>query len=182
MVMRGGDVAGVLQRERPLGSAVVAALVLMCLLGTSLAAMAAPVAVRFVEGSAQTFLTLRSPTCQEIALGEFQQVPKGHTVQNQHVFRFKDGSVHDERAVFSQRDVFRLEQYHLQRHGPVFPVTIDASLRNDGNYSVKSRKKDKQEAVDEGHLDLPPDVYNGIVMTLLKNIPKGATETEYGAR
>jgi len=137
---------------------VVAALVLMCLLGTSLAAMAAPVAVRFVEGSAQTFLTLRSPTCQEIALGEFQQVPKGHTVQNQLVFRFKDGSVHDERAVFSQRDVFRLEQYHLQQHGPVFPVTIDASLRNDGNYTVKSCKKDKQEAVDEGHLDLPPDV------------------------
>jgi hypothetical protein len=29
----------------------------------------------------------------------------------------------------------------------------------------------------DGTLDLPPDVYNGLVLTVAKNLPKGASET-----
>ncbi len=156
----------------------VVGLAFVCLLGVRApAAVAGPVAVRHAEGSAQTFLTLRSRLGQEIALGEFQQVPKGHTIQIQLVFRFRDGSVHDERAVFSQREVFRLERYQVHQHGPAFPTTLEASFRDDGSYAVKFRKKDKEEEIDNGHLDLPADVYNAMVTIVLKNLPKGGTET-----
>jgi hypothetical protein len=42
---------------------------------------------------------------------------------------------------------------------------------------VKWRKPGKGEETDEGHLDLPPDVYNAMPTILLKNLAHGASET-----
>ena len=35
----------------------------------------------------------------------------------------------------------------------------------------------KDGSVLDGTLELPPDVYNGMVLTVAKNLPKGASET-----
>jgi hypothetical protein len=95
------------------------------------------------------------------------------------VFHFKDGSVHDETAVYSQRSVFTLQSYHLAQRGPVFPEDTEISLeRASGKYHVKTRaRKDGREKVRDGTLDMPLDVYNGMVLTVVKNLSSGAGGT-----
>ena len=44
------------------------------------------------------------------------------------VFHFKDGSLHDETAVFSQQGQFKLVTDHLVQKGPSFPKPMDMSI------------------------------------------------------
>jgi hypothetical protein len=66
----------------------------------------------------------------------------------------------------------------LQR-GPIFIEEIEISLeRATGKYRVKTKAhKDGREKTLEGTLELPPDVYNGMILTVAKDLPKGASET-----
>lgn len=140
---------------------------------------AAPVPVRFVEGSLHGFLGLSTPEGVLIASGDLLQVGRDGEVQSRLVFRFRDGSVFDETVVFAQRNVFTLQSYHLVQRGPVFPEDTEISLeRASGKYRVMTRaRKDGREKVRNGTLDLPPDVYNGMVLTVVKNLSRGAGET-----
>jgi hypothetical protein len=140
---------------------------------------AAPVPVRFVEGAMHGFLVLRTADGSLIASGDLLQVGRGGQVESRMVFRFKDGSVFDERAVFTQRRVFSLQSYRLVQRGTVFAEETEISLEQaSGKYRVKTQgRKEGREKVLEGTLDLPPDVYNGMVLTVAKNLPKGAGET-----
>ena len=140
---------------------------------------AAPVPVRFAEGSLHGFLTLSTPAGVPIASGDLLQVGRDGEIRSRLVFHFKDGSVHDETAVYSQRNVFTLQSYHLVQRGPAFLEDTEISLeRASGMYRVKTRsRKDGREKVLDGTLDLPPDVYNGMVLTVVKNLPAGAGET-----
>jgi hypothetical protein len=144
------------------------------------AAAAAPVPVRFAEGVTHGFLTLRSaPDNALLASGELLQVARDGQVECQMVFRFPDGSVWDEKVVFTQERVFTMQRYDLVQKGPVFPEDTEISLeRASGKYRVKTTAhKDGREEVLEGTLELPPDTYNGIVLTVAKSFPKGARET-----
>jgi hypothetical protein len=139
---------------------------------------AAPVAVRFVEGATHGFLGLRTVNGVLIASGELIQVDRGGRVESRMVFHFKDGSVFDETVVFTQQRVFAIQTYHLVQRGPVFTEDTEISLERTGKYSVKTKShKGGREEVLNGTLDLPPDVCNGIVLTVAKNLPKGASET-----
>src|SRR5450756_3157134 len=62
---------------------------------------AAPVAVRHAEGLVHGFLVLRTQAGDTLADGDLIQVARGDRVTSRLVFRFKDGPVHDETAVFS---------------------------------------------------------------------------------
>src|ERR1700737_4586113 len=79
-----------------------------------------PVAVRYAEGVVRGFLALRTLDGTLLANGDLIQVARGDRVTVRLVFRFKDGSVHDEAAVFSQRRNFRLLNDHLVQKGPAF--------------------------------------------------------------
>jgi hypothetical protein len=140
---------------------------------------AAPVPVRFVEGAMHGFLVLRTADGPLIASGDLLQLGQGGRVESRMVFRFKDGSVFDERAVFTQQRVFTLQSYRLVQRGPVFADDTDISLQQgSGKYRVKTKaRQDGREKLLEGTLDLPADVYNGMVLTVAKNLPKGAGET-----
>src|SRR4029077_6427432 len=87
--------------------------------------------------------------------------------------------VYDETVVFTQERVFTMRSYHLVQRGPVFPEDTEISLeRTSGKYRVNTKAhKDGREQVLNGTLDLPPDVYNGMVITVAKNLRKGANET-----
>jgi hypothetical protein len=65
------------------------------------------------------------------------------------------------------------------QRGPVFPEDTEISLeRASGKYHVKTRAhRDGREKVLAGTLDLPPDTYNGMVLTVVKNLSAGAGET-----
>ena len=66
----------------------------------------------------------------------------------------------------------------MQR-GPTFAEDSEILLQGaSGKYKVttKSHKDGRQEVID-GTLTLPPDVYNGMVFTVVKNLSKGTTAT-----
>ena len=140
---------------------------------------AAPVPVRFAEGSLHGFLELSTRKEVLLASGDLLQVGRDGEVRSRLVFHFEDGSLFDETVVFTQRSVFTLQSYRLVQRGPVFPEDTEISLeRASGKYHVKTRgRKDGREKVLDGTLDLPPDVYNGMVLTVLKNLSGGAGET-----
>jgi hypothetical protein len=140
---------------------------------------AAPVAVRYVEGSAHGFLLLRSLDGGTLGHGEQLQVQRDGGVESRLIMRFNDGSINEETVFFSQRQVFTMQNYRLVQRGPSFRKPLDASLaRATGRYEVKFRKEnDKSEEFDRGGIDLPGDVYNGMQSIVLKNLPTGATET-----
>ena len=141
---------------------------------------AAPVAVRFPEGVTHGFLLVRSLAGEILGQGEMTQVVKeGDLVESQLVFRFKDGSLHDEKVAFSQQRVFTMISYRLVQRGPSFPDQIDISVdRGTAEYTVRSQAgEDGKEEVLTGQVDLPKDVYNGMLITVSKNLQKGADET-----
>ena len=142
------------------------------------AVSAEPVAVRHVEGLVHGFLVLRTLEGVVLASGDLMQSADGDRVTIRLVFRFHDGSIHDETTVFSQRGHFRLVTDHLVQKGPAFPqpmeMTIDAAS---GQATVRYGGERGEEHVAGEHLDLPPDVANGMVPTLLKNILPNTSPT-----
>src|ERR1700710_121574 len=71
-------------------------------------ALAEAIPVRHVEGTMHGFLVLRTKEGRMLAVGDLVQVVQGKTVTSRLLFRFKDGSIDDEKAVFSQRGNFQL--------------------------------------------------------------------------
>ena len=141
---------------------------------------AAPVAVRFSEGVTHAYLIVRSLVGEIIGQGELTQVVKeGGLVESQMVFRFKDGSLHDEKVVFSQQRVFTMIRYHLIQRGPSFPDQIDVSIdRGTAQYKIRSKAgEDGKEEMLAGEIELPKDVYNGMLITVSKNLQRGVDET-----
>lgn len=143
-------------------------------------AWAAPIAVRYAEGVTHGFLAVRSPAGDVIAEGDLLQVARPEGVESRLVFRFRDGSIHEETAVFSQQRVFTLLSYKLRQKGPTFPTEMDVSLSREGDkgrYQARSRQGREDEKQASGEVDLPADVYSGMLTMIIKNVAKGATET-----
>ncbi|HEX3176073.1 MAG TPA: hypothetical protein VHZ49_05305 [Methylomirabilota bacterium] len=158
-------------------TALLAALTLGVTLGASAAAIAEPLPVRFTEGVGRAFPVLRDASGERIAQGDLVQIARGDQVENRLIFRFRDGSLYDETVVFSQRGVFTLLSYRLVQRGPSFPESLDATLdRETGRYTVRYRSDaDTPEEVLKGKFEMPDDVYNGLLGTLMKNLPAGAS-------
>jgi hypothetical protein len=159
--------------------AVLAALALTFILSGSVAALAEPVGVRFTEGIGRGFPVLRDVKGEKIAQGDLIQVARGDRVENRLTFRFRDGSFYDESVVFSQRDVFTLLSYRLVQRGPSFPESLDATVdRESGRYTVRYKTDDDSpEEVVKGKFEMPDDAYNGLLSTLMKNLPTGSSAT-----
>jgi hypothetical protein len=138
-----------------------------------------PVAVRFTEGVTHGFLALHTPEGAFVASGDLLQVVRHGAVESRMLFRFKDGSVLDERVVFSQERVFMLQSYRLLQHGPVFDEDTEISMeRKTGKYRVKTMARaSAKESVLEGTIELAPDTYNGMVLNIAKNLRQGESET-----
>jgi hypothetical protein len=148
----------------------------MLLLSGALSAEQVP--VRHIEGTVHGFLVLCSEDGKELATGDLIQVVKGDRLIADLIFHFKDGSIDDETTVYSQSGNFRLLSDHHVQKGPSFPHPMDVSIdASTGQVTVLSSDggKDKTET---DHVDLPPDLANGLIFTLLKNIPADAQETK----
>jgi hypothetical protein len=113
-----------------------------------------------------------------LAAGDLTEVVHGNQVTAHLVFHFKDGSVDEETAVFSQRGTFRvISDHHIQK-GPSFPKPMNLSV-NASTGQVTVRYQDKgREKVESDQMDLPPDLANGMLLNLLKNIPPDTQETK----
>lgn len=135
-------------------------------------ASAEPVTVRLLESATHGFLVLRNDQGGAIAHGELVQAPHGEGMQSRLVFRFTDGSLHEETVTFSQKRVFRLLTYRLIQRGPAFAEATEVWFdRASGRYRARVGTDDPAE----GLLEMPEDLYNGMAATLLRNLPAGAT-------
>ncbi len=145
---------------------------LLCLGGSFL--LGEPVSVRHPQGSAHGFLAVKTLEGRRIANGDITQVVKGDRVTSHVTFRFRDGSVDDDVTVFSQRDIFRLITDHRVQRGPSFPKPTDM-LINAQTGEVTTRTADGKSH--QEHMDLPPDISNGLPPNLLMNLLPSAPET-----
>jgi len=137
-----------------------------------------PVAVRHVEGLVHGFLVLRTLEGKVLAEGDLIQTADGDRVTSKLIFRFKDGSSRSETAVFSQSHTFQLLSDHLIEKGPSFKnaadTIIDCTTRE---ITVHYTDKDGKAKADTARLELPGNLANGLMFTLLKNIDSAAPRT-----
>jgi hypothetical protein len=141
-------------------------------------ALAAPVKVQHTEGLVHGFLVLSTLGGKPLADGDLLQEAKGDEVTSRLVFRFRDGSLHDETAVYSQRGRFRLLRSSLVQKGPAFKNPMTATINGkSGKVKVTYTEEDGDVEVEEKKLELEPDLANGLLLTLLKNISPKAAKT-----
>lgn len=148
----------------------------MCICGLN--APAEPVQVHHQEGTIHAFLEMRSDDGHVLASGDVIQVAHGDQITERTTFRFTDGSVDDETTVFSQRHNLRLISDHHVQKGPFFPHPIDVLIDSGkSQVTVHSTDKDGKDEVKTDHMDLPPDLANGMVPLVIENLLPSAQQT-----
>ncbi|WP_419804802.1 hypothetical protein [Terriglobus sp.] len=144
----------------------------------ALPCLAEPVQVRFPEGSVHGFLALRSLQGKLLASGDLVQSVRRGQLTSRLVYRFKDGSIDDETAVFTQNGHFHLLRDHHVQKGPSFPKPTDVTIEvKTGEVTVRYTEDGKPK-VDVSHMDLPDDLSNGILLVLVKNLPPTGPEVK----
>ena len=163
---------------RRIGSRVLAVLLSWPILLHPAARAQSSMAVRHTEGLVHGFLVLRTQDGTALADGDLTQVAHGDKVSSQLAFHFKDGSLHEETVVYSQRHTFRVLSDHLVQKGPAFKHPTDVSIEaGTGKCTVRYTDDDGKEKVETERLILPTDLANGMILTLLKNIKPDAPKT-----
>jgi hypothetical protein len=138
----------------------------------------AAIPVHYSEGTVHGFLELRTAADSLLAHGDLLQVPGDSGIETRLVFHFGDASVFEETVNFTQHGVFTLQSYHLVQSGPAFAEDLEVALSRSGQYVVKTKSHRNGRANQyTGTLDLPPDVYNGMIITIAKNLSARGTTT-----
>ncbi len=88
--------------------------------------------------------------------------------------KFNNGSLYEETTDFTQDGVFRILDYHLLQTGPSFKETLEMTL-DARKGIVRVRCSDGQDGrckkhVWTEHVQIPPDLANGILPFVVKNI------------
>ena len=147
---------------------------MMMSLGGTQSSCAEEVPVLFPEGSLHGFLQMSEPGGRVIAGGDLMEIAKGDRVTARLVFRFKDGSIDDERSIYTQRGHLQLlTDRHIQ-HGPAFKDPIDVALDVASGTVTTRSGEGGQETAKVEHMELPKDLANGMMLMLLKNLPAKA--------
>jgi hypothetical protein len=132
------------------------------------AVKADPVRVRHVQGYIHGFLVLKDTGDKTLASGDLIQVPTGNHVTTTLALHFADGSLYEETSVFSQMQMYRLLSYKQVMKGPAFKTQETLSLNtSSGDVNVRYTDKDGKDKTIADKLDLPLDLANGILATLL---------------
>ena len=136
------------------------------------------VRVRHTEGLMHGFLALRTLDGKRLADGEITQIAEGNRVTSRLIFRFKDGSVYDDTTIFSQRGTFRLLSDHLVERGPSFKQPMETSIdASSGQITVRYKDSAGKEKILKERRDLPADIANGLLLTLVKHIRQNVPQT-----
>jgi hypothetical protein len=133
----------------------------------------APRTARYAEATVHGFLSLGTLDGKILADGESIQFLRGDVVTNRLIFHFRDGSLQDETVTFRERGSFELLTDRAVQKGPSFPHPSEVAIdRPAGRVVVMIAGKDGKPAAQETRMALPPDLANGLVVTLMKNLPR----------
>ena len=96
-------------------------------------------------------------------------------------YQFLDGSIDDETTTYRQQGTFRLVRNHHIQKGPFFVKPVDFTVETaTGIATSRTEDKDGKIHVESRHIDLPDDLANGFVGTLLLNLPQKAAPFRVG--
>lgn len=150
---------------------------LLCCICLLQIARAERIAVRHIEGTSLGFLVMRTLDSKTIAYGYSKQVIKEGVVIDDLVFDFIDGSRYEEITKFTQDGQFRLLSDQVEQKGPAFKENSQSWLdATTGKITVHTLDEGKEKETTK-HLELPTDVSNGMIFTLVKNLDASAPET-----
>jgi hypothetical protein len=126
-------------------------------------------------------MVVRSDTGKIVARVEFTQAVQGDEVTMRLTYRFEDGSIDDETTTYRQRDTFRLVRDHHIQKGPFFAKPVDFAVEAaTGIATSRTADKTGKINVESEHIDLPDDLANGFVGTLLLNVPPNTAPFRVG--
>jgi len=145
------------------------------------AAPAEQISVKHIQLPSHEFMVARSETGKIVARVEFTQVVQGDEVTMRLTYRFVDGSIDDETTTYRQQSTFRLVRNHHIQKGPFFAKPVDFAVEAATGIAT-SRTADRNGTihVESQHIDLPDDLVNGFVGTLLLNVPHNTTPFRVG--
>jgi hypothetical protein len=155
--------------------------VVLCAMTVGTAALAEPISVKHIQVPEHGSMLARTETGKIIARFEFLQTVQGDEVTMRLNYHFVDGSIDEETTTFTQQGTFRLiRSRHIQK-GPFFakPVdfTVDAAT---GIATTRTTGRNGKIHVESEHIDLPNDLANGFIGTLLLNVPPDTTPFRVG--
>ena len=152
---------------------------LVIMLGT--AATAERISVRHIQRPMHRFMVARSEAGKIIANGEFSQLVQGDEVTMRLTYQFVDGSIDDETTTYRQQGTFRFVRNHHVQQGPFFVKSVDFTVEAaTGIATSRTTDKNGKIHVESHHIDLPDDLANGFVGTLLLNVPQNTTPFRVG--
>ncbi len=136
------------------------------------AAHAEQIPVRHIQLPRHEFMLARSESGQTIARVEFTETVQGDEVTMRLTYRFVDGSIDDETTTYRQQGTFQLIRNHHIENGPFFAKPVDFAVdAATGMATTRTTDKNGAVHVESEHIDLPDDLANGFVGTLLLNVP-----------
>jgi hypothetical protein len=145
------------------------------------AAPAEQISVKHVQLPMHGFMVARSETGKIIARVEFTQLVQGDEVTMRLTYRFVDGSIDDETTTYRQQGTFRLVRNHHVETGPYFGKPIDFAMEAaTGITTSRTEDRNGRIRVQSGHVELPDDLANGFVGTLLLNVPHNTVPFRVG--
>src|SRR6266568_7332049 len=134
--------------------------------------------VRHTEGLIHGFLLVLTFEGKALADGQMTQDAHGDHVTTHLIFRFKDSSTYEETTTYSQHGTFRLLSDHLVQKGPSFKQPVDTLIdASTGQVKVRYTEDKGKEKVVAQRLELPPDVVNGLLFTLMKDLRPSVPRT-----
>jgi hypothetical protein len=122
------------------------------------------------------FMVARSEAGKIIASGEFSQVAQGDEVTMRLTYKFLNGSIDDETTTYRQQGTLRLVRNHHIEKGPFFAKPVDFAVdAATGIATTRTTDNNGKVHIESEHMDLPDDLANGFVGTLLLNVPHNTT-------
>ena len=144
-------------------------------------AHAEQITVKHVQLPMHRFMVARSEAGQIIANVEFSQAVQSDQVTMHVIYRFVDGSIDDEETTYTQQGMFRLVRNHHIQKGPFFTKPVDFTVEAaTGIVTGRTIEKNGKMHVESKHINLPADLANGFVGTLLLNVPHNTAPFRVG--
>ena len=140
-------------------------------ISSGIAAQAEQIPVKHAQLPMHSSMVARTETGKIIARVEFTQVVEGDEVTMHLTYHFLDGSIDDETTTYRQQGTFRLVRNHHMEQGPFFPRPVDFAVEATTGMAT-SRTADwmGKIQVESAHIDVPDDLANGFVGTVLLNV------------
>jgi len=156
-------------------------IVVVAALAFGATAIAELIPVRHMQKPMHRFMVARSEDGKTIASGEFTQVVDGSQVTMRLTYYFGDGSIDDEETTYTQSGTFRLVRNHHIQKGPFFTKPVDFTVdATTGTVTFRSTDKYGKIRDDSKHMALPADLADGMVGTVLLNVPRNTAPVQVG--